>query len=217
METTANPALRADAQRNLTRILAAAREVFAEEGVEASIAQVAERAGVGTATIFRRFPTKDHLLAAVIEHRIEEIAETTRRATESKDPAKGLRQLMARAIEIYIHDRGLCESTGTALFDKPRIHELADEVNAGIEALLARGKDAGAVRTDITAADISMLLFAVASAGLKLEPAAPGAWHRYLDVVLDGLRPEGARPLSRRVLTRAQLDAAWEGCPQRER
>ena len=61
------PHLRADAQRNLERILAAARVVFTEDGLEASVADVAERAGVGTATIFRRFPTKDDLVAAMLE------------------------------------------------------------------------------------------------------------------------------------------------------
>ena len=67
------PHLRADAQRNLERILEAARAVFAEDGLDASVADVAERAGVGTATIFRRFPTKDDLVAAMLEHELEAI------------------------------------------------------------------------------------------------------------------------------------------------
>ena len=192
-QLTEERALRADAQRNLTRILAAAREVFAEEGSEASIADVAERAGVGTATIFRRFPTKEDLLAAVVEQRVEEIAEVARDALKSRDAWKGLRRLMTWGIESYLHDRCYCESTGTAVFDKPRLHELEEEIGTAIEELLARAKKAGQMRRDVTATDISMLFYAVAQAALKLEPAERGAWHRYLDIVLDGLRPPARR------------------------
>ena len=185
--------LRVDAQRNLGRIVAAARAVFAEEGPDATVAQVAERAGVGTATIFRRFATKDDLLAAVIEHRLEEIVEVARKEAESPDPGKGLRRLMAWGIESYLRDRCLCESTGSPVYDRPRLHELSEEVNAATEELLRRAKKAGDVRKDVTATDISMLFYAVASAALKLEPSERGAWHRYLDIVLDGLRPAAKR------------------------
>lgn len=191
--STVDHVLRADAQRNLGRIVQAAREVFAEDGGEASIGQVAERAGVGTATIFRRFPTKDDLLAAVVEQRVEEIVEVAREALGGRDPWKGLRLLMTSGIESYLHDRCLCESTGTAVFDRPRLHELKAEIGAATAELLARAKREGKVRRDVTATDISMLFYAVAQAALKLEPSERGAWHRYLDIVLDGLRPATKR------------------------
>ena len=186
-------ALRADAQRNRARILDAAREVFAEEGIEATVAEVAERAGVGTATIFRRFPTKDDLLAAVVAQRLEDIAQKGREALAGKNAMKGLHRLMRSGIESYVRDRCFCESTGTAVFDRPNLQELKAELDATIQELLARAKKAGDARKDVTATDISMLFFAVASAALKLEPAQRDAWHRYLDIVLDGLRPAAAR------------------------
>jgi AcrR family transcriptional regulator len=186
-------ALRADARRNLTRILEAARDVFGEEGIEASVADVAERAGVGTATIFRRFPTKEDLLAAVVEQRLDEIAAVARDALAGRDPWTGLRGLMKSGIESYLQDRGFCESIGTAVFDKPRLHELKEEIGAATEELLARAQKAGKVRRDVTGTDISMLFFAVAQAALKLEPAERDAWHRYLDIVLEGLRPNPRR------------------------
>jgi AcrR family transcriptional regulator len=182
-------ALRADAQRNLGRILEAAREVFAREGIDASIADVAARAGVGTATIFRRFPVKEDLLAAVVEQRLEEIAAVARRATAGRDAAKGLRQLMTWGIESYLDDRCYCESIGTAVFQRPRLRELKAEIAAATEDLLRRAKETGAVRRDVTADDVSMLFFAVAQAAQVLEPARRGAWRKYLDIVLDGLRP----------------------------
>src|SRR3954447_246112 len=200
-------ALRADAQRNLARILDAAREVFAEEGIEASVAEVAERAGVGTATIFRRFPTKDDLLAAVVLGRLQELAESARHAAQAKDAGRAWRQFMQTAASFSIGDRGFTESTECGFTD-PRLHDLAVEIRSSVERLLERAQDAGEVRADVTVEDIPVLLSAVAHAGLSLEPVAAGLWRRYLDIVLDGLRPDGARPLSRKPLSRRQFDAA---------
>jgi AcrR family transcriptional regulator len=199
-------ALRADARRNLDRIVAAAREVFAELGAQATVADVAARAGVGTATIFRRFPTKDELLLAVVEERLREIVELVRLAARS-DPGKGFRRLMTVGVEAHIGDRGFCEAAASPLFNEPPIRALAAELTASIEEVLRRAQEAGEVRADVTAHDLSVLVTAVGQAGLRLEPAAGGVWRRYLDIVLDGLRPEGARPLSRRAPSEQQLDS----------
>ncbi len=86
----AAPHLRADAQRNLERILEAARETFAEQGLEASVADIAQRAGVGTATIFRRFPTKPSLVAAIITGELTTMLTLARTAAESADPGQAL-------------------------------------------------------------------------------------------------------------------------------
>src|SRR3954447_21654864 len=99
--------LRSDAQRNLARILDAARDVFAERGLEASVADVAERAEVGTATIFRRFPTKDDLCAAIMQR---ELATTLAVVQEAPD----LDAFVTTAIERFVGNRCLCEIAGTA-------------------------------------------------------------------------------------------------------
>jgi AcrR family transcriptional regulator len=195
---TADRGLRADAQRNLTRILAAAREVFAEQGADASISDVASRAEVGTATIFRRFPTKDELIAAVIRQRIEEVAEKAREAAEHRDPGRAFRRFMEWAAATYIGDRGFCDAGKSDAFEDEAIRPLVAELTDSLDTLLARAKETGAIRQDVGAADIPVLLNAVAQAGLALEHTAPGAWHRYLEIVLDGLRPEGAHALSRK-------------------
>src|SRR5207244_4685870 len=97
--------LRADAQRNLERILEAARAVFAEEGLEASVADVARRAGVGTATIFRRFPTKDDLVAAMLEQELETIVARARAAADASDPAAAIAEFVSGVVEPFIEDR----------------------------------------------------------------------------------------------------------------
>jgi len=188
--------LRADAQRNLARILTAASEVFAEQGGEASVATVAERAGVGTATIFRRFPTKDDLLAAVIERRFRQLVEDTRRAAEIEQPGDALRQVMLVSVAIYVEDRLVAEAIGTPLFRRPRLRELQAEVTACKEQALRRVQEAGEVRPDVTLADLSLLMAAIGFVGQRLDADAPDAWRRCYHIVFDGLRPEIARPLS---------------------
>ena len=88
MTATTPRALRADAERNLRRVLDAALEVFAEHGLDAPVTLIAERAGVGVATIFRRFPTKDDLLAALLAHRGEQLVAAADAALERTDPRR---------------------------------------------------------------------------------------------------------------------------------
>jgi AcrR family transcriptional regulator len=209
------PHLRADAQRNLERILEAARAVFAQDGLDASVADVAQRAGVGTATIFRRFPTKDDLVAAVLEYELEAFAARAREAAESDDPGTAIGEFMTSVVAAFIEDRCFCEANGSQLFERPRIKELTADVTESVEALLTRAQAGGAIRNDIVAADIGFLVSAVGQAGLRLEQTAPGAWRRYAEIVLDGLRPEGARPLAHKAPTPQQFQEAKKTRPPR--
>jgi AcrR family transcriptional regulator len=202
------PHLRADAQRNLERILDAACEVFARDGLDASVADVAERAGVGTATIFRRFPTKDDLVSAVLEHELETFAARAREASESDDPGAAVEEFMTSMIQSFIEDRCFCEATGSDLFDRAKIQELVGDLTGSLDLLLRRAQAVGAIRSDVVAADIGFLVNAVGQAGLRLEHTAPGAWRRYAEIVFGGLRPEGARPLTHKPPTPQQFHEA---------
>jgi len=170
--------LRADAQRNLGRVLEAAAEVFAERGPEASVDEIARRAGVGHATVFRRFPTKHALIEAVALERVRELREVAETALADDDPAAGFDEFMWRAAELHGRDRRLLECMDRCL-DTPESAEL----HALGARLVERAQAAGAVRADVTAADIEMLF------GAALQAAPPGQWRRYAGVVLDGLRP----------------------------
>ena len=125
--------LRADAQRNLERILEAARAVFAEEGLEASVADVAQRAGVGTATIFRRFPTKDDLVAAMLEQELETVVARAQAAAAADDPAAAMAEFFSGVVETFIEDRCFCEASGGDLFERPRIKEFVGELTAALD------------------------------------------------------------------------------------
>jgi AcrR family transcriptional regulator len=200
--------LRADAQRNLARILEAAREVFAEEGIDAPISEIAARAGVGVGTIFRRFPHKDDLIVALLENKARQLLAAVDAALASDDPGPAFRRLIEEGVATQISDRGLCDAMGTDLLAREDLREQFDEVHDKLVAVLRRAQEAGAVRTDATAEDLLFVVHGVAHAGLMLEDTAPGAWRRHLGLALDGLRPEAATPLPRRPITRRQFQAA---------
>jgi AcrR family transcriptional regulator len=197
--------LRADARRNLERILEAARSVFAEEGLEASVAEVAERAGVGTATIFRRFPTKDDLVAAMLERELEAFIPRAKAAAEADDPSAGLADLFSAVVEGFITDRCFSQASGGDLFERPRMQELVGELTAAIEELLRRARKAGVIRRDVVAEDIGFLVNAIGLAGERLEHSAPGVWRRYVEIVLAGLAPQDGRKLAHKPPTPQQL------------
>ncbi|MGZ4290619.1 MAG: TetR/AcrR family transcriptional regulator [Gaiellaceae bacterium] len=163
--------LRADAQRNLDRLLGAAAECFAEQGVDASVDEIARRAGVGHGTVFRRFPTKDALLAAVLAARMSELATVAEAACAEPDEGEAFDAFVHAAADAYARNRALIEAMKRC--------ETTPEVGALVDAvarLLRRVQDAGVVRKDVTAEDV-----------LALIPTASN----YPDIVLDGLRPPG--------------------------
>ena len=168
--------LRADAERNRGLVLEAARAVFAEHGLEAGVAEVAERAGVGVGTIFRRFPTKDDLLVAVLEDRVRDIVELAR-------GAHSFREFVTAATSVHVHDRCFCESVDQELFDREELRRGRDEVREHVGSLLRRAQDAGEVRRDVTVDDVAVVVLGVA------RSAPADGWRRYLDFALDGLRP----------------------------
>jgi len=188
--------LRADAARNRERIIQAAAAVFAERGLEASTAEIAHRAGVGEATLFRRFPTKDDLIDAIIETRMEEVAALADAAASEPDPAPALERFMQDLVKQFSRDRGFFEAAGERCMTDPRFQPLRERAMEGVGRLLKGAQDAGAVRRDLSPADISFL---AGSALYAMEVAKPGLredlWKRYLRVILDGMRPEGASRL----------------------
>jgi AcrR family transcriptional regulator len=203
--------LRADAQRNLARVLEAARTVLAEHGIDAPVTMIAERAGVGVGTIFRRFPTKDDLLVALITQRGRFLLDAADTALGAVDPGAGFRSFVSTAAAQQIEDRGFCDAIGTTLFARDDLRSLFDGVRDRLRELLARAQAAGEIRSDLVAEDVLFVLHAVARTGLMLEDTAPGAWRRYLGLALDGLRPEAATPLPRKPLSRRRFDEIARG------
>jgi AcrR family transcriptional regulator len=169
--------LRADARRNLERVLDAATEAFAASGPEASIDDIARAAGVGHGTVFRRFPTKDDLIYAVIERHVAQMCAIAENALESDDPGEAFFDFVRDVAELAMSTPGLHKCM-VHCGEKPRGAEL-DELGRKV---VARAQRAGALRSDLTPAEVGPLIRAA------LLAAPSGQWRLYLDVVLDGLR-----------------------------
>jgi len=204
--------LRADARRNRERVLAVAAQMFAEQGHEVGVAEIARGAGVGSATLFRHFPTKEALIAAVVEQRLGEVEALLASAQEIEDPGEAFRTLMLDVVRAQVQDRALVE----ALIDlvhasSPRIEEHIERVTEGVGAILGRAQEAGLVRDDVVAGDIMALASGIASAHCP-DLQRPDLVERYLGIVLDGLGPQGASPLHPGPATFDDLAAARLRC-----
>ena len=177
--------LRADAQRNLGRIIEAASEAYAEVGPDVTIDEIARRAGVGHGTVFRRFPTKDALRAAVIGMRLEELHAHASELLEKPDAGPALEEFVWAAAEACRRDRALFvrmeECEGFA-----EVSEAKQELHTVVDTLIRRAQRAGAIRRGLDSHDIGALVGAVIQASLHSD--RDDAWRRYVQVVLDGLR-----------------------------
>jgi AcrR family transcriptional regulator len=200
--------LRADARRNRERVLAAAAAVFAEQGPDASVAEIARRAGVGAGTLFRHFPTKHDLRLATIELSFDDVQTAIAHAETLDDPWQGLVHVLTACAEIQARDRAFLESVGPELFREPSLQRRHHERMAHLATLVERARSAGVVRDDLRAEDLPFLLSAVGGAtGQCLSGCggSPDLWRRYLGMVLDGLRSAGASPLPVPPPTLAEL------------
>jgi AcrR family transcriptional regulator len=166
-------------------VLAAARQTFADGGLEAQVDDVASRAGVGVGTVYRHFPTKEALLEAVAAAGYEEICRIARESLEIDDPWEAFSQFMWRGARLHRDDRAQCE-LNTRRPDVIRTvagekHELLGLV----AQLIERGKRAGVVRADLSADDMPMLWCTI---GAAQQRSSDESWERYLEVMMDGLR-----------------------------
>ncbi len=178
---------RADAVRNRARVVAAAAEVFAERGIEASVPDVAERAGVGKATVYRSFPTKEHLVAAVVADHLAGFERRARAKLGEPDAWAALEDLMGDAAVRQCGDRTLSGALKAGVAPE-LLAEARTRMWAAIEALMDRAKEQGAMRPDATPADLRVLWLGIARVLEADEVAAPAEWRRYAALALGALR-----------------------------
>jgi AcrR family transcriptional regulator len=191
-----SPALRADAARNRLRILAAAADVFAERGLDASTAEIARRAGVGEATLFRRFPSKFDLVVAILAEHMDGVIATAEACLEEPDPWRSVERFVEAMVEQQVHDQGALEAVKDECLTSPVLAGRRKRIMELISRLLRRAQDAGVVRDDLTAPDLALLIAAAGSvSGIAFPGLRPDLWRRYLGVILDGIRPAGATKL----------------------
>jgi AcrR family transcriptional regulator len=188
---------RADARRNHQRVLAAARAVFAEQGVDAQMDEIARKAGVGVGTVYRHFPDKRALLEALVVERFRQFAEAGRRVLEHGE-------VTWEAFSRWLHECGAVQAN-----DRAYCGMLTEELPAGVDGdvaadvgldqitaeIVERGKRAGVLREDLQFTDVPLVMCGVGVTALRGHGPAGGSWERHLALVLDGMRAPAASKL----------------------
>jgi AcrR family transcriptional regulator len=172
--------LRSDARENRDRILTAAAQAFAEEGLSVSLVEIARRAGVGNATLHRNF-TKEQLIEELFQDWYARRRAIAERALADPDPWHGL----ASFLEDILADGTCNRAIGVLFAVSPGWRE---RFRAMMTGLLARAQDAGAARADVTAEDLTLALLGVASTMSITSQSSPDQWRRHLAIVLDGMK-----------------------------
>ncbi|WP_406632295.1 TetR/AcrR family transcriptional regulator [Amycolatopsis sp. WGS_07] len=176
--------MRADAQRNYDRLVAAARNAFAEQGADASLDDIAQRAGVGNATLYRHFPTRQALLEAVFREHIDALCRRAEELRAAPSPGAALREWLGEVIAHGSAKRGLAASLLAALGEDGSSCRAA--VFEAAQGLLTRAQDAGEVRSEVSVGQVLKLVNAVALV-TETEPDAGGQAAGLLDLIFHGL------------------------------
>ncbi|MCK9930651.1 TetR/AcrR family transcriptional regulator [Frankia sp. Mgl5] len=187
--------LRVDAERNRQRVVAAARELFAELGIEVPMEDVARRAGVGVGTLYRRYPTRADLIAAAFEAKMSAYADAAQQALADPDPWHGFCGYVEQICAMQAGDRGfttvLTMTFPTAKqFESDRARAFAD-----FTTLVERAKAAGKLRADFVTEDMPMFLMANAGVLTATTDAAPDTWRRLVGYLLQACAAPAAQPL----------------------
>lgn len=185
--------VRADAQRNIDALLEAALAVFATSGVDAPVREIAEKAGVGIGTVYRHFPQRADLIAAVFRHEIDACADAAPLLAAEYKPSEALARWMQRYASFIATKRGLAPAlhSGNPAFEPLRAY-FEQRVQPAFRVLIEAAVAAGEIRTDVDADD---LLNAVASFCMSAHNDKPDHAQRMIALLVDGLR-YWARPSS---------------------
>lgn len=178
--------VRADARRSLDALLGAAKAVFATSGVDAPVREIAERAGVGLGTLYRHFPQRSDLIAAVFRREIDACADAAPMLAAERGPFEALAGWMQRYAAFVAAKRGLAKAlhSGDPAFDSLPAY-FDQRLRPALRGLLETAVRAGEIRADI---DADELLSAVASLCLSAQGAGPGRAERMVALLVDGLR-----------------------------
>ncbi|MDX2601965.1 helix-turn-helix domain containing protein [Streptomyces caniscabiei] len=207
-EGGAPPPRRRDARRNREALVAAAHDVFTEQGLEAPLDVIARRAGVGNATLYRHFPSRAALIDAVFHDQLAGTMAVGDRVRDAPDAWTGLTEYLGAVFDTLAADRGTNDLMTTRVRGVDVLESVHEHNRRTVELLLRRGREEGTVRADVTTEDV---LFALAALG-RAVPAltavtTPDAWRRPLTLLLAGLRPSASPPAPQPPLPEPSLTA----------
>jgi AcrR family transcriptional regulator len=188
-------ALRSDARRNRESVLDAARDCFAQAGLDAQMDDIAAAAGVGVGTVYRHFPTKQALAEAIAADHFDRLAASAREGLEEDDPWEGFATFLRSSAQAQAGDRALAE----VMAAEPEV--MCDAANRradlheALAELVRRAQTAGKLRRDLVPADVPMLICGIGRATLAGSSGPTMSTRRYLEIMLDGLRAPGSGEL----------------------
>jgi len=200
--------MRSDARRNRERLVAAALDLFASEGVDVPVEEIVHRAGLGMGTLYRHFPTKEDLIDAVLEEAFAELVDLAEQAADEDDAWAGLTRFLEEALARHAGNHGLKDMLATSEHGRQRVQALRERIRPALARMVERAQAQGALRPDVTTEDVPLVFWTAGLVIERTEAVAPDHWRRFLALVLDGLRASAATPLPVPPLTPAQLDRA---------
>jgi AcrR family transcriptional regulator len=203
--------LRRDARRNRQRLVESARDLFAEVGIDVPVEEITQRAGVGMGTLYRHFPTKEELIDAVLEDAFAEVVALAEHAAVAENAWVGLSGFLERVLTLHAANRGLKDIVAARGHAGTRAQAMRARLQPLLRRLIERAHEQGTLRLDFTAEDLPLVFWTGGRVIETTAAVAPDHWRRYLGLLLDGLRADGATPLPAPALTRAQLDRVARG------
>jgi len=186
--------MRRDAVRNRERLLAAARELLAEEGFEVTLDDIARHAGVGVGTAYRRFANKGELLDALFAEQTVELAAAADAGLADPDPWHGLVSYLEKSLALQLRDRSLAQIVGGDRISVEQHDWNRDVMAPKNRALIARGREAGVLRADVAGTDLTFIQVGLNAIMTRSRDWHPDLYRRYLYLLLDGLRAESGNP-----------------------
>jgi AcrR family transcriptional regulator len=210
--------LRRDAEANRQKILKAATEVFAARGLDVTLDEIAVHGGVGVGTVYRRFPSKELLIEALFEEKIDGLVELAARAAERPDAWCAFIDFLSAAITLQSKNRGLSQVLHSSCYGQSRVAEARARLFAPLTRLLDNAKSQGQLRPDFEAHDVPLLLLMLGTLASYTEDASPLIWRRYLDFLTQGLTTNAGPPSAcAPALTEGELALAMQNWTARTR
>jgi AcrR family transcriptional regulator len=202
--TSARP-LRKDAQRNRDLLVAAARRVYATQGLDVPLEDIAKEAGVSIGTLYNRFPTRGTLVEAALVDKVAGMVEQAETAATMADPWEGFAWFLACCCEVQAADRGYNELCVRVLPDTPEIDRLTARGHELVQTIVDRAQTSGQLRADFEEGDFAFVLWSTTAIIQATASTAPDAWRRHLGFMLDGFRASAAHPLPRPPLNEGEV------------
>lgn len=185
---------RADARHNRARLLQATREAYALNGTDVPSSTIARRAGVGAATLYRHFPTRDSLIAAAFSEQLGQCVASLDEALQDDDPWRGFRNVLTKVCTMQAQDRGFSAAFLSQFPDAPNVHRERARAEASLARLVQRAKDTGQLRKDFAPSDVTLLLLANNGVVRQSPEASLAASRRLLAYFLQSCRATDGAP-----------------------